>query len=232
MKRTLPDTVESNVNTLMAMGFTESQAKKALELAENQLDVAVELILTIPADNPPEKNEPVKAENEGEKGNCTVKSEGEVKGDSFNKEIGIKVTFQRHYEYEETWDDPDNISPYISLLEYEEDALGQRYPDEVVIPMQKIEIEYVTLLDFNRFRFNYPLEKPVIRSFVADTANGFTRAFIARKVGETYKSIYAEEEAVAGNPGHLPGMNLRFFFKSKRDGKQRKFERTLWSMGT
>ena len=110
----------------------------------------------------------------------------------------MQVTFSRRYEPDAGWEDEDNVSPYISLENPEEDIQGQRFPDEVVIPLPKI-----------RVRYDYPLETETILSFDADTPAGFTRAHLARQIAAGYHRIYQEEEAVVGNPGHIPGMMNR-----------------------
>jgi len=71
--------------------------------------------------------------------------------------------------YDETlsWDDKDNVSPYLNLSDPEKSIAGLRDPLEIVIRLPKIQIE-----------FDYPLEKPVRFDYDADTTDGFTRFFL------------------------------------------------------
>ena len=116
----------------------------------------------------------------------------------------MQVEFQSRYSGKSNWDnvDDDDISCYISVESPEGDIKGQRYPDEIVIPMKEIRIQYT-----------YPLSNSVIMGFDADNGTGFTRAELARKVCDGYKRIYDAENAV-GDPGRIPGMLNR----AKSDG--------------
>lgn len=66
-------------------------------------------------------------------------------------------------------------------------------PDTIVISRDKITIT-----------FSYPLERETKLTFT--NPGGFSRYDFFRCVYEGYKNIYAQEEAVAGNPGNIPGM--------------------------
>ena len=104
----------------------------------------------------------------------------------------ITVKFEKRYNNNNGWDDEDNVSPYISVKNPEEDIKEQRFPNEIVIPMKKIRVTY-----------NYPLSNKV--TFKA-AKEGFSTAEVARKVCEDYHRIYKEEETAVGNPGNIPGM--------------------------
>lgn len=107
----------------------------------------------------------------------------------------IEVTFASNHEDNYYYDDDDNVSPYISVANPEDDIKGQLHPDEIVIPMKEIRIEY-----------SYPLSTRAIFFYDADNGVGFTRAELARKVSEGYQRIYREEDEAVGNPGNIPGM--------------------------
>lgn len=103
---------------------------------------------------------------------------------------GIRVSFSYRYDEETGWDDEDNVSPYISLLDPTKSIEGQRFPNEIVIPMSEILII-----------FDYPLENAITFPYQGDCEGGFTRAHLARCVCTGYKRIYDEEEAAVGDPG-------------------------------
>ena len=112
----------------------------------------------------------------------------------------IKVTFYGNlYRNVKDWTDVEwnevgeDNSGYISIEH--PNIEGQRFPDEIVIPMNEIRVEYT-----------YPLSKRTVMFFNADNETGFTRAELARKVCEGYQKIYQIEEEAVGNPGNLPGM--------------------------
>jgi len=52
--------------------------------------------------------------------------------------------------------------------------------------------------------FDYPLSRSVNLSFT--NPSGFTRNDFYRCIYDGYTFIYSEEEADAGDPGHIPGM--------------------------
>ncbi len=95
--------------------------------------------------------------------------------------------FSSRYDNDIEWEDDDvdddNISPYIDLKTPDRSLNNQRYPDEIVIKMSLIRIQ-----------FDYPLEQPVIYEYVADTIEGFTRRHLAKCVVQGYKRIYKEED--------------------------------------
>ena len=108
------------------------------------------------------------------------------------------VKFESRFDQDQPWTEVterDNISPYISMDDFEKDIRAQRFPNALVIPIQKI-----------RVLFKYPLQRSVVFEFTSEKKNGFTRADLARKIGQAYHQIYQEEEAAVGNPGHVPGM--------------------------
>lgn len=110
----------------------------------------------------------------------------------------MEVSFQYRYEPSAGWDDEDNVSPYIPLASPATAIEGQRFPDEIVIPLQTIRVEY-----------EYPFNNPATFTHQADKPEGFTRAHLAREIASQYQRIYQEEEAAVGNPGHIPGMMNR-----------------------
>lgn len=106
----------------------------------------------------------------------------------------ILVTFESRYDESLGWDNEDNVSPYISIANPESDIQNQRQPDEIVIPLTTIKIEY-----------DYPLSCRVI--FEHTNLAGFTRADLARLVSQDYHHIYDEEvETSATEIGLIPGM--------------------------
>jgi len=107
----------------------------------------------------------------------------------------VSVEFESRFDESKPWEDEDNVTSSVNITDYERDVLKQRQPNEIVIPMQKIEVE-----------FDYPLNNPATFTFEADTDKGFTRAHLIRRVCQTYHQIYQEEEAEVGNPGHVEGM--------------------------
>lgn len=66
-------------------------------------------------------------------------------------------------------------------------------PDTIVVAQDKITIT-----------FSYPLERETKLAFT--NLGGFSRYEFFRCVYEGYKNIYAQEDAVAGDPGMIPGM--------------------------
>src|ERR1700689_1562830 len=92
------------------------------------------------------------------------------------------VTFYRLYDNSKSATE-DNISPYINLAYPDEDISDQRSPNEVVIRKDNIRIQYT-----------YPLHKAIIRKHIADTPQGFTRAYLAREISRVYQTIYMEED--------------------------------------
>lgn len=103
----------------------------------------------------------------------------------------IVVSFSHRYDDSIDWEDDYNISPYITIESPEYDIAAQLFPDEVVIPMNKIKVYY-----------DYPLSIPATFEFKADQEAGFTRAELARKICRGYQKIYQEEDAAVGDPGH------------------------------
>lgn len=69
-------------------------------------------------------------------------------------------------------------------------------PDEIVIEDEEIKIE-----------FSYPLKRGTIREYYS--IGGFTRLFLAQCIFEGYYTIYEEEEAAVGNPGHYENLYNR-----------------------
>nr|WP_147664666.1 leucine-rich repeat domain-containing protein [Candidatus Prometheoarchaeum syntrophicum]QEE17782.1 Leucine Rich repeats (2 copies) [Candidatus Prometheoarchaeum syntrophicum] len=69
-------------------------------------------------------------------------------------------------------------------------------PDKIVINEQVIKIE-----------FSYPLKHSTVREYIK--VGGFSRVFLAQCIFEGYASIYNEEEAAVGNPGHYKNLYNR-----------------------
>ncbi len=101
----------------------------------------------------------------------------------------IVVTFECRYVDALGWDDPNNVSPYISVAYPDDSIAGQRYPDEIVIRDTVINIEYT-----------YPLDASVVYLYTSDSPQGFTRANLARVVCEGYQRIYDEEFPPTDDP--------------------------------
>lgn len=93
-----------------------------------------------------------------------------------------------------SWSD-DGFSPYIHLADPEEDLQNLEHHDEVVIEAQAALLEV-----------DYPLSRPARFILEADTADGFTRGGLARKISEAYRNVYAAEDAACGPTGNIPGM--------------------------
>ena len=103
----------------------------------------------------------------------------------------IKVEFEYRYDDQLGWNE-DNTSPYISMSDPESSVIGQRSPDEIVIPFKTIRVLYT-----------YPLENSVIYTFEAVNGEGFTRAELARKIASGYQRIYREEDEAVGVTGNI-----------------------------
>lgn len=87
------------------------------------------------------------------------------------------------------------ISYYISIEYHEKDIKGQLYPDEIVISMNEIRIEY-----------SYPLNNKIIFFFNADNGETFTRSELARKICKGYQRIFQEDK----DPKMLEGPYVMF----------------------
>jgi hypothetical protein len=85
----------------------------------------------------------------------------------------MKITF------ESPWEDINLINPYISIADPDYEIKAQIHPDEIVIPMKEIRIEY-----------SYPLNKPLIFFFESDNEIGFSRSELAQKICQKYQQIY------------------------------------------
>jgi len=96
----------------------------------------------------------------------------------------ISVHFQSRYDDEGSWDDEDNVSPYISVSDPDLDIETQRFPDEIVIPMKTIKLKYT-----------YPLDTVAIFLYSTLNDNGFTRRELAKIVCEGYQTIYDDDDS-------------------------------------
>jgi hypothetical protein len=90
-----------------------------------------------------------------------------------------EVTFQIDHP-DSAQDEP---SPYVSLAAPAEDIRQMRNSDEVVFA----GTELILILD-------YPFAKEWEFPIRSESPAGFTRAELARKISETYKTVYDEEE--------------------------------------
>lgn len=84
----------------------------------------------------------------------------------------IKVEFHVSVYF----NDEDDIFPYISVENPERDIVDLISPNQIVISMKEIRIEY-----------DYALNRRTIKFFKADNEAGFTRIELARKICEGYQ---------------------------------------------
>lgn len=125
----------------------------------------------------------------------------------------IVVKFAHRINENLGWEE-GNIKNVLDLGNPRKSIFGLRDPDEIVIPFEKICVE-----------FDYPLNKPIVYvnqvhrlktnvfyryvnlllalfcfncffsvDFLADTQEGFTRGYVARCVFNAYKRIWKEEK--------------------------------------
>ena len=64
----------------------------------------------------------------------------------------------------------------------------------------------IQLEDTVRFVIDYPLSNPKSIVLTHEDGSGWTKQEFADAVRVEYKTIYEEEAAAVGDPGHLPGM--------------------------
>lgn len=103
-------------------------------------------------------------------------------------------------------DDPEYVSPYITIANPSGDLAKLKDPDEIVIAEEKIKI-----------KFSYPLSDTVVFEEKAPNGvAGFTRYHLAKAICDRYRQIYDEEEASSAVPAaNIPGMLNR----CQTDGK-------------
>jgi hypothetical protein len=76
------------------------------------------------------------------------------------------------------------------------DICNLENPTNIIIPKEKIDVQ-----------FDYPLTNKVIKTFYADSTDGFTKAGLINMICDFYKEIYEEEEKTTNtNSGHIPNM--------------------------
>lgn len=110
----------------------------------------------------------------------------------------INITFSSPYDHDDFDDDDDvHTCPYINISDPDENIKNQEFPDEIVIPMKEIRIEY-----------SYPLDDPVVFTYNSDANTGFTRSELARKICEGYQRIYKEEDEAVGPTGNVSSIML------------------------
>lgn len=78
------------------------------------------------------------------------------------------------------FNDEDDTFPYVFVMKPEKNIEDLISPDEIVIPMAEIRIEY-----------SHPLTQSMIVFFNADNGIGFTRIELLRKVCSGYRT-YSE----------------------------------------
>ena len=93
-----------------------------------------------------------------------------------------------HGNYIYYLDIEDHWTPHI--IDFADEELRNRiiYPDEIIIPDEKITL-----------RINYPLSVEVLHEY--EQKGGFSRKDLFRLIYEEYKKIYDEEEKQVGDPG-------------------------------
>jgi|SRR5579862_599811 len=106
----------------------------------------------------------------------------------------IIVNFQSIFDGEDwvnekDWDNEDDFIIYIDIENPDEYIEHQQYPDEIVIPMEKIKIEYT-----------FPLSNTKIFEYQTKNEAGFTRAELVKKVCKGYQKIYESEEMSLNDP--------------------------------
>jgi hypothetical protein len=104
-------------------------------------------------------------------------------------DVPIIVNFQSLYYENGNWGNEDDINIYINIEDPDEDIKKQRFPDEIVIPMNKIQIQYT-----------YPLSNFEIIEYETKNELGFTRTELAKKVCEGYQKIYNHEISARHDP--------------------------------
>ena len=72
--------------------------------------------------------------------------------------------------FEQKEDEDNHVTPFI-CMDDPEDIGNLKNPDEVVIPLSVIQIQY-----------DFPLKEPVLFSFQSQEPTGFTRIELAQKV--------------------------------------------------
>jgi len=104
--------------------------------------------------------------------------------DSSNGTVIANIEFQVATEDTETFD--DGIMPWIDLAEIEKELQSLKNPDDILF---KNDTAYLVI--------DYPVNIPA--KFEVHSANkqGFTRAELVKIVGNTYQTIYSEEEETA-----------------------------------
>lgn len=60
-----------------------------------------------------------------------------------------------------------------------------------------------------RFKIRYPLTNPKSIELMHSDGSGWSKRQLAEAVCQEYKTIYAEEHAAVGDPGHIQDMDNR-----------------------
>jgi hypothetical protein len=85
---------------------------------------------------------------------------------------------------------------YIPIADPIEDIRNLENPTNIIIDKGKIDV-----------LFEYPLTNKVIKTFYADTTDGFTKAGLIEMICDFYEEIYDEEEKTTSTKiGNLPNM--------------------------
>lgn len=85
---------------------------------------------------------------------------------------------------------------YIPIVDPIEDIRNLENPTNIIIDKGKIDV-----------LFEYPLTNKVIKTFYADTTDGFTKAGLIEMICDFYEEIYDEEEKTTSTKiGNLPNM--------------------------
>lgn len=85
---------------------------------------------------------------------------------------------------------------YIHIADPIDDIRELDNPTEIIISKPKIDV-----------LFEYPLTNKVLKTFNADTTNGFTAAGLIQMICDFYKEIYEEEDRTTNIPSeNIPNM--------------------------
>jgi hypothetical protein len=100
---------------------------------------------------------------------------------------------------------------YIPIANPIDDIRKLKKPTNITIPKGEIDV-----------LFEYPLTNKVIKTFYADTTDGFTKAGLINMICDFYEEIYDEEEkTTTTKSGNIPNMIKKIinFFRNITDGR-------------
>jgi hypothetical protein len=102
-----------------------------------------------------------------------------------NKADGVlEVDFSVKANAEQMADFKDGVVPWASIKDAQQDAKILIDADTVIIAANSATLT-----------IDYPIKAPV--SFKIESENGFTKAELLQKIGQTYQEVYATEETTS-----------------------------------